>query len=98
MQTSEANWFLGDGSFTLTPSRRSSKSFHDINSRIHQKSCKTIISAWSTPTQAKLSFAGLVNSRKMISTGFNRNALPQFVGPTTITLQNLSLPRANNPS
>ena len=86
MQTSVANWFLRDGSFTFSPSRRSSKSFQHISSLLHLKSCKTITSAWSAPTQAYLSFAGLVKVRKMISSGFNRNVLPQFAGPTINTL------------
>ena len=92
MQMSVANWFLGGGSFTFSPSRRSSRSFQHISSLLHLKSCKTIISAWSAATQVYLSFAGLVNAWKMISSGFNRNVLPQFAGPTINTLQNLRLP------
>ena len=62
MQTSVANWFFGDGNFTGSPSRRSSKSFQQINSLLHLKSCKIINSALSAPTQAYLSFAGLLNA------------------------------------
>lgn len=65
--------------FYISPSRRISKSFQHINSLLHRKSCKAITSAWSAPTQAYFAFAGLVNVRKMISSGFNRNFLPQFV-------------------
>ena len=78
MQTSVANWFLGDGSFPFSSSRRSSKSFQHISSLLHLKSCKTITSGWSAPTHAYLSFAGLVNARKIISSGFNKNILPQL--------------------
>ena len=73
MQTSQANWFLGDGSFTFSPSRRSSKSFQHINSLLHPRFGRTITSAWSAPTQAYLWFTGLINAWKMISSGFNRN-------------------------
>ena len=40
-------------------------------------------------------FDGLVNAQKMILSGFNRNVLPQFAGPTVITLQKLPVPRAS---
>ena len=80
MQRSVANWFLRDGSFTFSPSRRSSKSFQHISSVLHLKTCKTITLAWSAPTQAYLSFAEFVNSRKIILSGSNRNVLPQFAG------------------
>ena len=89
IQTSGENQFLGDGSFTFSPSRRNSKSYQHINSLLHLKSYKTITSTWSTPTQEYLSFAGLVNSLKMISSGFKRNVFAQFSGPIIITLQNL---------
>ena len=62
MQTSVENWFLGDGSFTFSLSRRNGKSFQHISSLHHLKSCKTITSAWSAPTEAYLSSAGLVNA------------------------------------
>ena len=42
MQMSAANWLLGDGSFTFSSSRRINKSFQQINSLLHLKSCKTI--------------------------------------------------------
>ena len=80
MQRSVANWFLRDGSFTFSPSRRSSKSFQHISSVLHLKTCKTITLAWSAPTQAYLSFAEFVNSRNIILSGSNRNVLPQFAG------------------
>ena len=84
---------LVDVSFTFSLSIRSSgESFQHISSLLHLNSCKTITLAWSTPTQAYLLFAGLVNTQKMISSGFNKNALPQFGGPAINTLQNLSLP------
>ena len=51
MQTSVANWSSGDGNFTGSPSRRSSKSFQQINSLLHQKSCKIITSALYAPTR-----------------------------------------------
>ena len=57
IQTSVANWFLGDEIFKFSPSR-SIKSSHHINSLLHLKSCKTITSPWSAPTQAYLSLAG----------------------------------------
>ena len=82
---------LVDGSFTFSLSIRSSESFQHISSLLHLNSCKTITLAWSTPTQTYLLFAGLVNTQKMISSGFNKNALPQFGGPAINTLQNLSL-------
>ena len=96
MQTSVADLFLGDGSFTFSPSRRSSKSFQHISSLLHLKSCKTITSGWSALTQAYLLFAGLVNARKMISSGFHKNVLPQFAGPTINRLRNLPLPCSSN--
>ena len=92
MYTSVANWILGGGSFTFSPSRRFSKSFQHISSLLHLNSCKTITSAWSASTQVYILFAGLVNTQKMISSGFNRNVLPQFAGPTINTLWNLPLP------
>ena len=60
-----------------SPSRRSSKSFQNINSLFHLKSYKTMTSAGSAPTKAYLAFAGLANVRKMILSRFNRNVLPQ---------------------
>ena len=62
MQTSVANWLFRDGNLTDSPSTRSSKSFQQINSLLHLKSCKIINSALSAPTQAYLSFAGLLNA------------------------------------
>ena len=87
-----ANWFIRDGSFTFSPSRRSSKSFQHISSLLHLNSFKTITSAWSAPTQAYLSFLVLVNARKIISSGSNKNVFPQFAGATINTQRNLLLP------
>ena len=84
MQMSVANWFLGDGSFRFSPSRRSINSFQHISSLFHLKSCKTITSTWAAPTQAYLSFAGLVNFWKMISSGFNRNVLHNLLDQLSI--------------
>ena len=90
---SVANWFLGDVSFTFSLSRKCSKSFHHISSLLHLTSCKIDYSAaWSAPTKAYLLFAGLANARKMISSDFNRDVLPQFAAPTINTLWNLPLP------
>ena len=75
MQTLVTNWFLGDGSFRFSPSRRSSKSFQHISSLLHLKSCNAITYAWCTPAQAYLSLSGLVNTWKMISSGFDRKVL-----------------------
>ena len=83
IQTLVANWVLGDGSFTFSPSRRSSKSFQHISSLLHLKFCKTITPVWAAPAKAYLLFVGLVNTRKMIPIGF------KFAGPTITTLRNL---------
>ena len=92
MQTSVGNWFFGDGNFTGLPSKRSSKSFQQINWLLHLKFCKTMTSALSAPTQAYLSFAGLLNTWWMISTSFNMKLLPQFAGSIIMTFLNLTRP------
>ena len=51
MQTSVANWSSEDGNFTGSPCRRSSKSFQQINSLLHQKSCKIVTFALYAPTR-----------------------------------------------
>ena len=62
MQTSVANRFFGDDNLTGSSSRRSSKSFQQINSLLHLQSSKIITSSLFAPTQAYLSFAGLLNA------------------------------------
>ena len=76
-------------------SRRYGKSFQHINSLLYPTSCKNINLACSVQTQGNLLFAELINAWKIISSGSNRNDLPQFSIPYISTLQNLPLPRAS---
>ena len=62
IKTSVANWFFGDGDFTGSSSRRSSKSFQKINSLLRLNYWKIMTSALSPPTQAYLPFVGLLNA------------------------------------
>ena len=98
MQTLVTNWFLGDGSFTISPSRRSSKSFQHISSLLHLKSCNTITYAWSTPAQAYLSLSELVNTWKMISSGFDRNALHNLLDQLSLYFRTCLFHVLVNPS
>ena len=49
-----ANWFFEDGHFKSSTSKRSSKSFQQINLGLHLKSWRTTTSVWFAPTQPYL--------------------------------------------
>ena len=49
---------------------------------VHRKSFRNIISASSTPTQAKLFVDGFENDLKILHSGFRIKIFSQFAGPT----------------
>ena len=82
--TSSLKKFLRAGSFTGSPSKRSSKSFQIINSLDQRKFLSSIHVAFWAPTQPNLSFAGFSNkfSQKIFCRDFlDRYLFTEFAGP-----------------
>ena len=76
-----ANCVLGVGTRILSPSSKRSMSCHGKIRSLHRKSLRKIISASSTPTQAKVPLAGFTKASNMSHKGLSMKVFPQLAGP-----------------
>ena len=90
-ERSFAKCVLGAGKCTTWPSSISSISCHGITWGDHRKSFRKMHSASCTPTQAKLTVAGLQKVLYIEVNGLSKNVLPHFALPVIITFLYLPL-------
>ena len=76
IHTSVAKSFLGANRWTVWPSSNNKKLLHVVNSLVHLKSFRKMVSALSVATQLCVSLAGVGNVENIFSSGFSRNLLP----------------------
>lgn len=86
--TSSLKKFLRAGSFTGSPSKRSSKSFQIINSLDQRKSLSSRHIAFWDPTQPNLLFAGFPNKfpPKVICRTLNIKVFAEFGSPKIVPM------------